>query len=195
MKWMLAILAVVSLIALPLWGLAQQGKTPAPTATPGMPDQSEQSPGTGGGMVHHHMMGEEHQMMMMEKCKGMAANFDKMDQEFKAMDAALSQKIAAMEAARGDQKIDAMASVISEMASQRKEMHEKMATLQRDRMMCMTMDKGGDAKDHGGHGMMGGMGGCNTMKEHMGGGMGHQEGAQPQSGTKPGEPGAGGGRI
>ena len=44
----------------------------------------------------------------------------------KEMDARLDAKVAAMDAAKGDQKVEAMAAVIKEMVSQRKEMQEHM---------------------------------------------------------------------
>ena len=224
MKRTLVILAVIALIVLPLWVFAQQGKTPAAPDSPGATTQSEQPQGAGGGMGHHHMEGEGHQgmkgkghhqmkgedhQMMMEKCKSMGAKHDKMQEEFKAMDAALDEKVAAMNAAKGDQKTAAMASVISEMATQRKQMHEKMADLHRDRMMCMQMGGDGGTGGHAGHGMMGGMGGgmggmggCPMMKEkggmqHGGGGSGmqHGEGTEHQSGKQHEGEHAGGGQT
>jgi L-fucose mutarotase/ribose pyranase (RbsD/FucU family) len=44
----------------------------------------------------------------------------------KEMDARLDQKVAAMEAATGEKKVDAMEAVIKEMVAQRKEMQEQM---------------------------------------------------------------------
>jgi hypothetical protein len=45
-------------------------------------------------------------------------------QVMRAMDTRLDEKLAAMNAAKGDQKVEAMASVINELVSQRKEMRE-----------------------------------------------------------------------
>ena len=42
----------------------------------------------------------------------------------RAMDTRLDEKFAAMNAAKGDQKVEAMASVINELVSQRKEVRE-----------------------------------------------------------------------
>ena len=49
------------------------------------------------------------------------ARHEKFQQELKAMDQRLDEKVAAMNAAQGDQKMAAMSNVINEMASQRKE--------------------------------------------------------------------------
>ena len=52
------------------------------------------------------------------------AKHDKMVAEMKAMDTRLEEKLAAMNAAEGDQKIEAMAAVINELVAQRKTMKE-----------------------------------------------------------------------
>ena len=51
---------------------------------------------------------------------------EKMIADMKAMDTRLDEKLAAMNASKGDQKVEAMAAVIKEMVSQRKEMQEHM---------------------------------------------------------------------
>ena len=56
--------------------------------------------------------------------KDWQAKHDKMVAEMKAMDTRLDEKLAAMNAAKGDQKIEAMAAVINELVSQRKAMKE-----------------------------------------------------------------------
>lgn len=70
-----------------------------------------------------------------DHCKQMMSMHNKMMADMKAMDAALDQKVAAMNAARGNAKVDAMAAVINEMASQRKQMISNMSGMQ-DRMMA-----------------------------------------------------------
>jgi hypothetical protein len=67
---------------------------------------------------------------MADRCKQMTAMHNQMAADMKAMDAKLDQKVAAMHAAKGNAKVDAMAAVIDEMASQRKEMMAKMTSQQ-----------------------------------------------------------------
>ncbi len=57
------------------------------------------------------------------------AKHEKMAAEMKAMDARLDEKLAAMNAAQGDQKIEAMAAVINELVSQRKAMKESFGPM------------------------------------------------------------------
>jgi hypothetical protein len=56
---------------------------------------------------------------MATRCREMMA-------DMKAMDARLDEKLAAVNAAQGEAKVDAMAAVLNELVSQRKTMHEKM---------------------------------------------------------------------
>ena len=60
----------------------------------------------------------------------MKGNMGQMMGDRKAMDASLDQKVAAMNAAKGNAKVDAIAAVINEMATQRKQMMAKMSSMQ-----------------------------------------------------------------
>lgn len=71
---------------------------------------------------------------MNERCRQMMSMHDSMMAEMKAMDASLDQKIAAMNAAKGEARVNAMAAVITEMAAQRKQQRETMSGM-RDQMM------------------------------------------------------------
>ena len=93
-KWWMVIIALV-FASLPVLVLAQQAATTAPPAGP----ESKMD-------------------------KDWQAKHDKMVAEMKAMDTRLDEKLAAMNAAKGDQKIEAMAAVINELVSQRKAMKE-----------------------------------------------------------------------
>jgi len=117
MKWKLRILPLIGLVALlgTTGALAQQSQTKI----------AKPSGGAQSGMMTGNMA---------EKCKQMMAMHNQMMADMKAMDAKLDQKVAAMNASRGNAKIDAMAAVINEMVSQRKEMMAKMTGMQ-DRMM------------------------------------------------------------
>jgi hypothetical protein len=59
---------------------------------------------------------------MAERCRAMMA-------DMKAMDARLEEKRSAMNAAQGNEKINAMAALLDELVSQRKAMHEKMGAM------------------------------------------------------------------
>ena len=72
---------------------------------------------------------------MADHCKQMMSMHNQMMADMKAMDATLDQKVAAMNAAKGNAKVDAMAAVINEMASQRKQMMSRMSGTQ-DQMMA-----------------------------------------------------------
>src|SRR5689334_10307786 len=63
---------------------------------------------------------------MMSGNPQMMAMHNQMMADMKAMDASLDQKVAAMNAAKGRAKVDAMAAVINEMVSQHKQMMAKM---------------------------------------------------------------------
>jgi hypothetical protein len=56
-----------------------------------------------------------------------AARCREMMADMKAMDARLDEKLAAVNAAQGQGKVDAMAALLAELVAQRKTMHEKMA--------------------------------------------------------------------
>ena len=96
--------------------------------------------GNGTGMMNGNM----HEMMAMHS---------QMMADMKAMDASLDQKVAAMNAARGQAKVNAIAAVINEMVSHQKQMMAKMATMH-DHMMGMKDTKTDEApstdphKDH-----------------------------------------------
>lgn len=79
---------------------------------------------------------------------------DEMVAKKKEMDARLDEKVAAMDAAKGDQKVEAMAAVIKELVSQRKSMHEQMMKMHHGR-------KG--RHGHHGRGMEGREGGRRSM--------------------------------
>jgi hypothetical protein len=101
-KWQVAIVALV-VLAWPVFVFAQQATTPA---TP----------------PHEHPAAPESKTDTAEKQKDWQAKHEKMIAERKAMDARLDEKLAVMNAAKGDQKVEAMAAVINELVSQRKEM-------------------------------------------------------------------------
>lgn len=74
---------------------------------------------------------------MPESCRNMMAKHDQMMDKMKAMEAALDQKVAAMNASTGMAKTDAMASVITELVSQQKLREENMMTMHSSMMKHM----------------------------------------------------------
>lgn len=76
----------------------------------------------------------------------MMAMHNQMMAEMKAMDASLDLKVAAMNAAKGRAKVDAMAAVINEMVSQHKQMMAKMMGMHEPMMTGVKDMKGMDDK-------------------------------------------------
>ena len=72
---------------------------------------------------------------MMSGNPQMMAMHSKMMADMKAMDASLDLKVAAMNAARGRAKVDAMAAVINEMVAQHKQMMATMMGMHDPMMM------------------------------------------------------------
>ena len=98
------------------------------------------------------MGGEEGGMMagkMMAECKAMMAKHEGMKAEMASLDTKLDSLLAAMNAAKGNKKVDATAAVINELATQRKAM--------RDHMMAMGPQMMQHMMQHGRMGMMEGM--------------------------------------
>ena len=81
----------------------------------------------------------------------MGAMHTQMMAEMKAMDASLDRKVAAMNAAKGGAKVDAMAVVINEMVSQHKQMMAKMMGMHEPMMKDMKGMKGMDDKSPDAH--------------------------------------------
>jgi len=86
---------------------------------------------------------------MMEECKAMMAKHEGMKAEMASLDAKLDSLLAAMNAAKGNKKVDATAAVINELAAQRKAM--------RDHMMAMGPQMMQHMMHHAHMGMMEGM--------------------------------------
>jgi hypothetical protein len=63
---------------------------------------------------------------MQEKCQEMMAKHQEMQQEMAAMDARLEELVKKMNAAEGEERIDAMAAVINELIEHRRDMHDMM---------------------------------------------------------------------
>ncbi len=82
---------------------------------------------------HHGMMAGS----MPDDCKAMMAKHEQMMSDMQVMNAALDQKVVAMDKATGPKKVDAMAAVIAEMVAQRKQMQQKMMAMQSGMMMHM----------------------------------------------------------
>ncbi len=109
--------------------------------------------------MHKEMM--HHCEAMMERCKAMVEKRVEAMEKMEAMDARLNEKIAAMNEAEGEQKVQAMAAVINEMAAQRATMMEEFQGM-RAHPMCPMMMQGHGMRGHGmrGHPM------CPMMQRH-----------------------------
>jgi hypothetical protein len=103
----LSLVFMLAVLIMPcgLFAQQEQGGTPAPAAKAETTVESAPAHPMSGAQMKRH---------------------DEMMSKMKEMDARLDAKVAAMDAAKGDQKVEAMAAVIKEMVSQRKEMQEHM---------------------------------------------------------------------
>jgi NADH dehydrogenase/NADH:ubiquinone oxidoreductase subunit G len=93
----------------------------------------------------------------------MEAKHQQMMEEMKKMNETLQQKVDAMNAATGEQKVNAMADVINELVKERKAMYEHMAEMH---------------KNMGNHMMMGHMGGMHGGAMHDMGTTGTMSGSR-----------------
>jgi hypothetical protein len=74
---------------------------------------------------------------MMASCQQMMSQHTEMMQRVEAMDNKLDRLVAEMNQAKGAQKVDAMAKVVTEMAAQRKQMRESMMQMNEQMMAYM----------------------------------------------------------
>jgi hypothetical protein len=122
---------MLAVLVMPCSLFAQQEKPQAPEAPAGTKAQT----------AHGHKMSADH----MKK-------HEEMMSRMKEMNARLDEKVAAMDAAKGDQKVEAMAAVIKEMVAQRKDMQEHMMKMHEARkgagghMKCSPEGKAGKGK-------------------------------------------------
>lgn len=74
---------------------------------------------------------------MMEKCQEMGKKHEAMQQKMAERDARLQERVEAMNAATGEEKVDAIAAVINELIEQRQAMHDMMMKMGPDMMRHM----------------------------------------------------------
>lgn len=166
LAWILPIL--LAFLFVPLWAMAQQGTTKKSAPAAPAEKSEHKHPGATTGTA-------KDQEAMKEKCKEMMAKQEQFKTDMKAMDARLDEKLAAMNAATGEEKMATMEGVINEMATQRKEIREKLGSMHHGGGMCAMMDHMGCMGGGMGGGGMGGMSGCGGMMkkhEHGAGGAG-----------------------
>jgi hypothetical protein len=157
MKRVMILFLALAFVFSPLLLFAQQT---APSAPGGVTEAQPPGRPHGGGSGGQHGQ-------MMQKRKGMQAKHQQAQEDMQAMDARLDEKIAAMNNAKGDQKMSAMADVINELASQRKEMRDKFSNMHQAKM-CGMMGKMGMHGQGGGQGGGMGMGACCPMMQQQG---------------------------
>lgn len=137
-KSMLVLPLLISFLLLPLSVFAQQG--PAGSA----PETKAKTQETTTKSTPRHHKG-------MTRAQ-MAAQCEKWKSDFKAMDDRLNEKLAAMNSAQGDEKVTAMAGVVNELVTQRKEMRDMMARIHHTGMGRMCAMMGNHKGMHGGMG-------------------------------------------
>jgi len=125
------ILVLLTLFLLPVWTCAQD-KAPAEKTAP------QESPA----MSHeHHAVPPAGEKESAAVHKTMKVDHGKLVEEWKAADARLQAKLAAMNKAKGEQRISAMMAVINELAAQRQDMRERILRLAHGSKECMMMGK------------------------------------------------------
>lgn len=127
--WMM-LLVVATLVATMAW--AEQNPTPPETKAPqSAPAQAYNCP-----CAQNGNMGMRGQGMMMHRGmmhrgmrggQGMMAMHQEMAKKLQAMDQKLDGLVAAMNKARGNAKVEAMAAVINELVAQRQEMRKMVS--------------------------------------------------------------------
>jgi len=88
---------------------------------------------------HNHVAAgaEEKSAPIVNQCKMMSAQTAKMSEMMKKMDQQLDDKVQVMNKATGDSKMTAMADVINELVSQRKQRHTDMMGMHQKMMSHM----------------------------------------------------------
>lgn len=107
---------------------------------------------------HHHGMTQDHGAMMKD-CQAMMAERKQMHERMQAMDAKLGDMVDQMQEASGEDKTEALAAIVAELVTQRRQMHQKMWGHQAHMMQHMTTHM---QAMHSG--MMEGMEGCPMMQ-------------------------------
>ncbi|KIH77478.1 hypothetical protein SAMN05660860_01870 [Geoalkalibacter ferrihydriticus] len=74
---------------------------------------------------------------MMEKCKEMGEKHEAMQKKMAERDARLQERVEAMNAATGEEKVEAIAVVINELIEQRRAMHDMMTKMGPEMMRHM----------------------------------------------------------
>jgi hypothetical protein len=123
-----------------------QSSPPKSGKSDGIAQPDQAAPGAGmmsKGTMGRRMMGKG--MMgvpMKERRMKMMQMHQKMQEDMKAMDAENDKLVTEMNAATGQKKIDAMATLLTRLVAQRKLMVEKMGAMHSDMMQMMMEDTG-----------------------------------------------------
>ena len=67
---------------------------------------------------------------MMERCEAMMKQKQKMMESMQAADTELTQQVAKMNSASGDEKVSMIAEIVTKLVKQRADMHDRMAKMQ-----------------------------------------------------------------
>lgn len=126
-------------------------------ASPGL---RAQAPAESHGQQHTQM---KEGSQMMDDCHAVMADRERMMSEMRSADVKLDELIAAMNAAQGDAKVQALARVVTEMTEQRKKTMSNMMSMQ-PRMMQHMMQHMRQGMMEGNEQAME----CPMMKETMG---------------------------
>ena len=78
----------------------------------------------------------------MKACQEAMARHNAMMKEMQTMDARLQEQVKAMQAAQGQAKVDALARIVTVMAEQRGQMHQRMTAMHEQMMSHMMSHMG-----------------------------------------------------
>jgi len=81
----------------------------------------------------------------MKACQTAMARHDQMMKETQTMDARLQEQVKAMQAAQGQAKVDAIARIVTTIAEQRSQIHQRMMTMHEETMSHMMSHMGQSA--------------------------------------------------
>lgn len=87
--------------------------------------QTEKAPQMDDHPHHHHGMTQKHDATTQD-CRAMMAERQQMHEKMQAMDAKLGDMVDQMQDASGEDKTEALAAIVAELVTQRRQMHQKM---------------------------------------------------------------------
>lgn len=142
MQRRISLIVILAIVLFPLTLFAQQQQTASQSKSPTAETAAtqQQAPTATAGDEQQQSTQEEQDTSggaMMQRCDAMMAQADQVMEKIDKMQESLDGEVAAMNAAQGQNKIDAMAKVINTMVDQRKEIRQMLTKLHHGMMFHM----------------------------------------------------------